>query len=163
MLLLLSGSTNPWPLQTGSTRVRGQFSVSSHTHILFRRFPSTRISASLSPVGRHFILSRPHISCRAPHLARSSTLDTSRPLLSTSSAAPPASGAVCQAAITRVPSASTITALWPLSVKPLSSAHCFRWRRMLGPPCLSGAGTVQPVPSNSAGAVVGATCYKNMF
>lgn len=46
--LLPSGSTNTWPLQTGSMRVRGQTSVVFYPHVLLHHFSPTFPSTELS-------------------------------------------------------------------------------------------------------------------
>lgn len=84
--LLSSGSTNPWPLQTGSMRVRGQTSIvcfpfiSLHACILFLFFPLVVYHSLLfsPPVERHSIwtfLTSPAEPCST----YASTLDASLP------------------------------------------------------------------------------------
>lgn len=63
----------PWPLQTGSTRVRGQTSLLCLPFVLLCfLYSSSRLSPppafSLVPTERHLILNFPHISCRACYL-----------------------------------------------------------------------------------------------
>lgn len=88
--LLPSGSTNPWPLQTGSMRVRGQTSVvyfpfiSSHPYILFHCFPpppSYSLLFSVFHIERHLILNFSHVSCRASCLAAPVPLHYTPPFL----------------------------------------------------------------------------------
>ena len=85
---LPSGSTNPWTLQTGSMRVRGQTSVVCFPPFLLLShslspFPSPTISPTLLPIEKHLILSSPHVGCRARRLtARIPPLKTSSFLLS---------------------------------------------------------------------------------
>lgn len=170
--LLPSGSTNPWPLQTGSMRVRGQTSVACF-YLLFYYIPvfsfsiSLRLSPPLSlPCWKtvNLELSSHQLQSALPCSACSSTQDTSLPPVSSS---PPLLLPHLVLSVKLPLPVSHV--LVPSSCCDLHLRGCSRQcsaydvAHMLWPPRLSGVSIVQSIPLDvCAVAVIDATCYKIM-